>query len=78
MTWFFCEFVDKSKTWFNGLNGFMACHAFMHVLSLALNSCVDRQKVNRDTVYRHRRMVVYSGKFCVDTESTHIVSAIPK
>ena len=70
--------MDEGKTWFNGLNMhvFMACHAFL--LSLTLNSCVNRQKVNRYTVYRHRKIVVYSGKFCIDTESTHIVSDIPK
>ena len=59
MTRFFCEFVDKGKTWCNGLNVFMACHAFL--LSLTLNSCVDRQKVSRETVYQHRKSLCTQG-----------------
>ena len=53
MTQFFCGFVDESKTWFNGSNIFMACHAFL--LSLTLNSFVNHQKVSRDTVYQHKK-----------------------
>ena len=59
MTQFFCGFVDEGKTWFNGSNIFMACHAFL--LSLTLNSCVNHQKVNRDTVCRPEKSLCTQG-----------------
>ena len=63
----------------------------MLFISLISNPCVDNQKVNRDTVStqknpcvlrkflcRHRKILVYSGNFRVDTGSTHVMSAILK
>ena len=40
MTQFFCEFVDESKTWFNGSNVFIACHAFYFHLCRILVSTI--------------------------------------
>ena len=67
----------KAEIGLTTLNGH---HGYKQLsLLLTSKSCVHRQNVIRDTVSTQRNPCVLREKFCcVDTESTHIVLAIPK
>ena len=54
------------------------------LLSSASKSCVNHQKVNRDTISKEKKLLFSPGNsvstqgfLCVETGSTHVVSAIP-
>ena len=80
MTRYFYEFLDEGKPWVNGLNVFMACHAY--ILSLRLKSCINgNQRHCVDTeksLCTQANSLPTQGFLCVDTGSSHVVSAIPK